>query len=158
MPHWSTLRAQRGCTRRETLDVLSARPDFCHISMRHTRVPRKSRRSPVTRPRSTSSSPRGRETQADDQIISVRVYRTALRHPVVSTSNAKSVEVREDASESSCPQSQFDREEAHRLQVLQAVNEERDAVTGLSSASLCTACTEASASCRTAPSRSEERQ
>ena len=30
--HWSTLRALSGCTRRETLDVLSARPDFCHIS------------------------------------------------------------------------------------------------------------------------------
>ena len=85
--------------------------------MRRTRVPRKSRRSPVTSPRSTSSS-----TQADNRIISIRVFRTALRHPFVSTSNAKSVEVREDASESSCPQSQFDREEAHRQEVLQAVN------------------------------------
>ena len=48
-------------------------------------------------------------------------------------------------------ESQLDREEAHRLQVLQTVNEERDGVTGLSSASRCTACTSASASCRTGP-------
>ena len=40
---------------------------------------------------------------------------------------------------------QLDREEAHRLQVLQAFNEDRDAVTGLSSASRCTACTTAEA-------------
>ena len=45
----------------------------------------------------------------------------------------------------------IDRQEAHRLQVLQAVNEERDAVTGLSSARRCTACTSTSSICSTAP-------
>ena len=36
------------------------------------------------------------------RISSTRAHRTALRHPIVSTSNAESVEVREDASELSC--------------------------------------------------------
>ena len=96
--------------------VNAARPESVHLSlsardqtsvtspMRHPRAPRKSRHSPVTSPRSASSSPRGKETQADNRSISMCVYRTALRHPVVSTSNAESFEVREDASESSCPQ------------------------------------------------------
>ena len=38
-------------------------------------------------------------TKKDSRIISIRVHRTAPRHPVVSTSNGKSVEVGEDASE-----------------------------------------------------------
>ena len=36
------------------------------------------------------------------RIISIRIHRTALRHPIVSTSNTESVEVGEDASEMSC--------------------------------------------------------
>ena len=114
--------------------------------MRHPRASKKQGHSLATSSRSASCSLRGRETHADNRIISIRVHRTALRRPVVSTSNAESVEVGEDASDLSCPQSQFDREEAHRLQVLQADNEEKDAVTGLSSASRCTACTSASSS------------
>ena len=79
--------APREGARDEKHLMFSARDQTSVTSpMRHTRVPRKSRRSPVTRPRSASSSPR-----------------------------AKSVEVRQEASESSCPQSQFEREEAHRL-------------------------------------------
>ena len=31
-PHWSTLRAQRGCTRREIHEVLCARTAFCYLS------------------------------------------------------------------------------------------------------------------------------
>ena len=78
---------------------LSARDQTSVTSpMRHPRAPRKSRHSPLTSPRS-ASSPRGKETQADNRSISICVCRTALRHPVVSTSNAESVEVREDASE-----------------------------------------------------------
>ena len=79
-----------------------------------------------------------------DQRCAPRESARGERH-LRSTSNAESVEVGEDASELSCPQSQCDREEAYRLQVLQAVNEERDAVTGLSSAGRFTACTAASA-------------
>ena len=30
--HRSTLRAQKGCTKREILEVLSARTDFCYLS------------------------------------------------------------------------------------------------------------------------------
>ena len=63
---------------------------FVTSPMRRPRMPRKPRRSSATSPRSASSSPRGRETQADNRIISIRVHRTALRHPVVSTSNADS--------------------------------------------------------------------
>ena len=38
-------------------------------------------------------------TKGDSRIISICVHRTVHRHPVVSTSNAESVEVSEDASE-----------------------------------------------------------
>ena len=53
------------------------------------------------------------QERRDCRIGSIRVHRTALRHPVVSTSNAKSVEVGEDAFELSCLQRQFDQKEAH---------------------------------------------
>ena len=107
--------------------INAARPESVHEAretrtfvtspMRRPRMPRKPRRPSATSPRSASFSPRGRETQADNRIISIREHRTALR----------------------------------RLQGLQAVFEERGAVTGLSSTGRCTACTAASASCRTGP-------
>ena len=114
MPHWSTLRAQRGCRRRETLDVLSARPDFCHISDASHKSAEDVKALAGDKSTEHVIFIKRKRNAEDNRIILIRVYRTTLRHPVVSTSNAKSVKVREDASESSCPQSTFDREEAHR--------------------------------------------
>ena len=96
--------------------------------MRRPRMQRKPRRPSATGPRSASSSPGGRETQADNRVIFPRETLSAIL---------------------SCRQ--LDRGVAHHLQVLQAVNEERDEVTGLSSKGRCTAFTAASPSCRKAP-------
>ena len=52
---------------------------FVTSPMRRPRMPRKPRRPSATSPRSASSSPRGRETQADNRIISIRVHSTALQ-------------------------------------------------------------------------------
>ena len=76
---------------------------FVTSPMRHPRPSRKRGPLPATSSRSASSSPRRRETQADNRTISIHVHSTAPRHPVVSTSNVESVEVGEDASELSCP-------------------------------------------------------
>ena len=58
----------------------------------------------------------------------IRVHRTALRHPIVSTSNAESVEVGEDASELSCLREPARPRRSSPSQVQQAANEEGDVI------------------------------
>ena len=123
------------CTRRETLEVLSARPDFRHVSD-----------APLKNAEETKAPVGHKSTK--------RVIFTKRKRDAGRQSNHLD-SCTQNSSPPSCrvriKRGQFDRGEAHRVQVLQAVNEVRDAVTGLYSADRCTACTAASASCRTAP-------
>ena len=53
-------------------------------------------------------------TQADNRIISIRVHRTALRHPVVSTSNAEPVRSKRSPPSTSSTSSQRREGYSHR--------------------------------------------
>ena len=69
-----------------------------------------------------------KQERRDSRISSIRAHRTALRHPVVSTSNAKSVEVGEDASELNCLREPARPRRSSPSQVQQAANEEGDVI------------------------------
>ena len=64
------------------------------------------------------------QERRDSRIISIRVHRTALRHPILSTSNAESVEVGEDASRLSCLREPASPRRSSLSQVQQKANEE----------------------------------
>ena len=68
------------------------------------------------------------QERRDSRFLSLRVHRTALRHPIVSTSNSESVEVGEDASEMSCLREPVRSRRSSPLQVQQAANEEGDVI------------------------------
>ena len=82
MPHRSTWRAQKRCTRQSCLRISACNQTSVTSPRCHTGMPCKSG-----------------ITKGDSRIISTRVHRTVPRHPVVSKSNTESVEVGEDASE-----------------------------------------------------------